>query len=161
MKPKIILSLALVLTGGLSAYGTSPVSPPEHNWGESAGGLQMAEAVDTKNGVIHCWIRNGGPSSASYIDFFCGYREDSVLQIHQGKDWVQAPFGRLFPGLSDARGAFPSDMKVQTLAPGQIMLNTWIKRDDTLRACTNNKRKKPTTNGLSFAKETPKQPDYR
>jgi len=140
MKPKLILCLALVLSGGL--FGCAPQyrlhpanwQPPllantdEYNWGEAVGGFQMATSVDESNSAIHCWIRNGLTNTITYNDFDFGYGENVGLQIRQGTEWLSVGF-EIFPGDLAARGARPTDEKVRWLQPRQIITNTWERRD--------------------------------
>jgi len=103
-------------------------------WGEPVVGLQMAAAFDKENAVIHCWIRNGDSHPVTYVDFFFGYCEESKLEIQQGTAWITFPLhAETFPGMNNAFGAIPNDTKIKDLEPGQIMLDTWERRDDLKR----------------------------
>lgn len=86
-------------------------------WGEMEGGLQMACAVDEANGVIHCWVRNGGDTAVNYDDFDFGYWEDTGLEIRQGTNWVGLPraWGGSYSGGGHAAG------RIKPLAPKQVM----------------------------------------
>jgi hypothetical protein len=122
--------------GGFDSWDTrqpvavTPVlaNTDEYNWGETVGGFQMATSVDESNAVIHCWIRNGLTNAITYNDFVFGYGENIGLEIRQGTEW-SGVMADIFPGDFTARGASPTDEKVRWLQPGQIVTNTWERRD--------------------------------
>jgi hypothetical protein len=137
MKPKLILCLALVLSGILFiAFATAQSSGLAHEnklqWGEVVGGFQMAAILDESNALIHCWIRNALTNSIIYNDFIFGDVESASLQVRQGTNWA-AVNAEIFPGPQGARGAIPTDTKATWLQPGEVVTNTWNRRDTIMR----------------------------
>jgi hypothetical protein len=133
MKPKLILCLAFVLSGGLfvdfaTAQSSGLASENKLQWGEVVGGFQVAAALDESNAVIHCWIRNAMTNAIIYNDFEFGYVENISLQIQQGTNWAVVN-AEVFPGPQGARGAIPTNTKNRWLQPGEIMTNTWERHD--------------------------------
>jgi hypothetical protein len=97
-------------------------------WGEMEGGLQMAAAVDETNGVIHCWVRNGGEKAVKYNDFDFGYWENTGLEIRQGTNWVRLSRA----GGGSYSGAGPAGGKIRALAPKEVMTGgRWLHYDFT------------------------------
>jgi hypothetical protein len=74
---KLILCLALVLSGGFLACSTIAreshvASTDQYLWGEAVGGFQMATSLDETNGILHCLIRNAATNAVAYNDFYFG-----------------------------------------------------------------------------------------
>jgi hypothetical protein len=137
MTPKFPLCLALGLSGILfvtfaTAQSSGLANENKLQWGEAVGRFQMAAALDESNTVIHCWIRNAWTNAILYNDFLFGYVENVSLQFRQGTNWVVVNAG-VFPGQPEARGAIPTDTKVSWLQPGEIITNTWERRDTMMR----------------------------
>lgn len=104
-----------------------PVNMEAIPWGEMAGGLQMASAVDVPNGVIHNWVRNGEPNELRYNDFDFGYWEFTALEVRQGTNWVNVPraIGGIYSG-----GGHPSG-QIKGLAPKQVITDgNWFIYED-------------------------------
>ncbi len=137
MKPKLVLCLAIVLNGILfitpvTAQLSGLANKNKLEWGEVVGGFQMAAALDESNADIHCWIRNAQTNSIVYNDFIFGDAESVSLQVRQGTNWV-AVNAEIFPGPQGARGAIPADTKARWLKPGEVVTNTWNRRDTMMR----------------------------
>jgi hypothetical protein len=133
MSPKLILCLALVLSGGLLACSTIAreshvASTDQYLWGEAVGVFQMATSLDETNGILHCLIRNAATNAVAYNDFYFGYSAHIRLEIRQGPEWARVG-AEVFPGGNVVKGAVPTNTKVRWLQPGQIITNTWMRRD--------------------------------
>ncbi len=137
MRNKLILCLAPVLSGILfitfaTAQSSGLAQENKLQWGEVVGGFQMAAMPDASNAVIHCWIRNALTNSIIYNDFIFGDVESASLQVRQGTNWA-AVNAEIFPGSQGARGAIPTDTKARWLQPGEVVTNTWNRRDTMMR----------------------------
>jgi hypothetical protein len=138
MNSRLLVCLALVLSGGLFGCSASISHQSDltdndgYQWGEAVGGFQMAASVDASNAVIHCWIRNARTNAIIYNDFVFGYVENVFLQVRQGTNWAVVNV-EIFPGEQGAMGAIPGDTKVRWLQRGEIITNTWERRDTTVR----------------------------
>jgi len=137
MKPKLLLCLALVLGGGkfvdfATAQSSGLANEKRLPWGEAVGGFQMAAAFDESNAVIHCLIRNALTNANIYNDFEFGYVENVSLQVRQGTNWTIVG-AEVFPGDQAARGTIPTDTRAGRLPAGEIITDTWERRDTMMR----------------------------
>jgi hypothetical protein len=92
MKPKLILCLALVLSGEL--FGCSTLKSG-NSWGNTVDGFQMTAILDKNNGLVHCQIRNATDAEMDYPSFDFGYVEYVHLQIEELTNWVNLPATKL------------------------------------------------------------------
>lgn len=113
MKPKLLLGLALVLSGGLpggfnmpsQASATDVTDTNGPIWGETVGGFQMVATLDETNGIIHCRIRNATTNEMDYPSSDFGYVEFVHLEIRESTSWIELAAGK-FPG-GGAAGFLP------------------------------------------------------
>jgi hypothetical protein len=96
-------------------------------WGEIVDELQMASTLDGINGVIHCWVRNGGTNEVSYNDFYFGYFEYVKLEIQEATNWITLATST-FPSSGIWSGAGPIAGKIKVLRPREVTTNTWSRR---------------------------------
>jgi hypothetical protein len=97
-------------------------------WGESVDDLQMACSVDASNGVLHCSVRNAGTNAIAYNDFVFGYVFYVSIEIREATGWKRV----VSDNLPEGHGIFATiaaDTKARWLQPGEIITNTWVRRD--------------------------------
>jgi hypothetical protein len=117
MKPKLLLGLALVLSGGLigtsaTAQQSGVANEDKLQWGEAVDGFQMTAILDKTNGLVHCWIRNGTTNGMS-VAVDCEFRQ---LQMQESTNWLCMAVAT-YP-MCSASGIGPRSEKIQA---GQII----------------------------------------
>jgi len=127
MKPKLFLGLVLMLSGGLLC-GSGIAQPSAlaggYDWGNTAGGFQMAVSLDQTNGIIHCWIRNATTNEMDYPSFDIGYFEDIRLEFQGATNWITIPT-EVFPRAAGFSSACPN--LVKRIGPQQIITDTYTR----------------------------------
>ena len=123
MKTKIFLCLALVW----SVYTAALADTNTLQWGEMAGGFEMAADLDETNGIIHCYIRNATTNEMSYPSFDFGYFENISLQIRGATNWINPEnFGiAVLPRSMGFSSACPNF--VGRIPPGQVVTVTYTR----------------------------------
>ena len=127
MKVILILSLALVFSGGLPV-GSGIAQPSSladgYDWGNTAGGFQMSVSLDQTNGIIHCRIRNATTNEMDYPSFDIGYFEDIRLEFQGATNWITIPT-EVFPRAAGFSSACPN--LVKRIGPQQIITDTYTR----------------------------------
>ena len=101
MKSKLILCLALVLSGVLFGCATAQTELPntdQYHWGDAVGGFQLATVLDKTNGIVHCLIRNATTNEMDYPSLDFGYVENVRLEIRESTNWIGLAAFKLPPG---------------------------------------------------------------
>lgn len=134
MKPKLLLCLALGLTGLMPGSFGSPFEADTAGsmntnglaWGKAVGGFQMATVFDESNAVVHCWIRNATTNRIAFNDFYFGYVENVKVEIRLGTNWTALPSALIPATPWSGGGALGGELIYAQ--PGQIITHTWSSR---------------------------------
>jgi len=127
MKPKFLLGLALVLSGGwfsVFAEQSAAANSDQFDWGEAVGGFQMAASLDASNGIIHCRIRNATTDEMDYPSFDFGYMENISLEVRETTNWIKLR-ATVLPRSIGASSACPYFLK--RIKPEQIITDTYVR----------------------------------